>query len=578
MTIEKPEHIELPQFPSVREAGYAEEHVDEYTKGLVTSYNRLLDALYDLRVKNQELEAENDQLKVQVSVLEDEKAALEESNRLLGDLVEQLREQIEPLQEQLSQAQDTINGLNETISFKDSENESLRHNLADYATDVERLNNEATAARDALQSVNNENEHYRNELSHAQDALTQLRAERDDTHNDKNSVDIEKAALEEELEVVKTENVTLRAAVDQLSAQALGLNTSEVVASTVYDDDQAAWESAEETPSEETTEPEYENELEAGRATLNEIRDDEELPASDRASTLVNKAYKIGEEYITNASLESERILSEANGQSAELVADAQNRAATLVAEAEAHYVALIAEAEAAAAELNRESIREAAHVENSVQALREERDFILERLRSFSYGIIERVEDIASLPEYDPELEKYLDTAVVEVTPEEPTAEEVFDNETPAYEEEPVQEETPEANDDVEEEDVATEDEFEDDVEDYRDDANSDETDDEVSDDDEDTVVVEDDYEDERYGETPDSREEGQENPNAPVSNSDWSISMPARPASAPMREVPSFTQILNAPVAEEEEEVEAEESPKKKRSFKDILSGKKE
>lgn len=118
----KPEHIKPQTFRSVREAGYAEEDVDIYVKEITASYNRLMDAHYNVSVELENAlkvveEKETHIVKIEEE-LTDVKTVLSETETILNETKEDLNNkdhmlnvktnELETLQEKLNILQEKL--------------------------------------------------------------------------------------------------------------------------------------------------------------------------------------------------------------------------------------------------------------------------------------------------------------------------------------------------------------------------------------------------------------------------------------------------------------------------------------
>jgi hypothetical protein len=376
MTIIKPNHIEGPTFTSVREAGYAEDEVDEFIKGAINSYNRMIDMKHDSDVKAENLENENSEL-------------VTENSRLANEL-EVARTELTVAQEALAPLQKEIEFANtEIAAARKSRDESFAQTSAvitennTLTMQIEDIRAEKNAIAEAADSLQNRVYELENQLSvereTAEAAIASANAIATDAVN--------------QAELISAEAQRAAAAYETNSAYSapapyVAPEVAPVAAATLQ------------TPDE-------------GKQDLNGVLNDSSAPLSDRAARLLNKAYELGEEYIDSAHVERTEILGDANEQAAALVAEADARANAIVADAEDKSEAIrtlaIAESEAVreAADIESKTIileakLEAEHVANSVVLLREERDETLGRLRDFFVDARERVEEIASLPDYD--------------------------------------------------------------------------------------------------------------------------------------------------------------------------------
>lgn len=324
MTVTKPDYLETRTFPSVREAGYAEEDVDTYLGALTGSYNRLIDAVYEAQVEVEKLEAE--------------KAELVEHN--------------EQLQKLLNEANDKVTS-------------ALRE--VDYV-------------REELEAARREREDQRSKTNELMGLNSQL--------------DREFNELKKNYTLVAEQLNTANSRVAVLEAE---INNAEVIAPVYVEPQVQELQVEAVVPAVVAEEPTRERFVlptpDEAKQYITGVLNDSTLDPSDRASQLLKDSYKLGEEYIETAHEERVNIVKTTLAEAEVIISQAQDKAAHIVETAEAEGTETVAEAN-----------REAEHVANSVSILREERDETLDRMRSFFHQSIERIEEIASLPEYDAE------------------------------------------------------------------------------------------------------------------------------------------------------------------------------
>lgn len=373
MTIIKPDYVEEITFSSVREAGYAEEEVDEFTKAIVGSYNRLIDAKYDSEVQTEELI---------------------ESNLALVDRMSTLQTLVDTVDARVESAEFETTEVRRELVFTENALASARLDRDEQFEQVKAL----TTANGAL-------------------VLDLETAKEDHTRaiNEAGSLIVRINELEAELSAKNEEVRTLATAAE---------NTHETISEDV-------------TTPETHAEPAVENEtvvanddtyfidalvvgenvnlptVDEAKGELTTVLNDSNIAPSDRAAKLLNKAYALGEEYIVSANKERVEILGEARQEAEAAINNADVLAAHTIVEAEtaAAYTlndamnrseALIGEATEEAETILFEAKHEADHVATSVVLLREERDETLGRLRDFFIISRERVEEIADLPDYE--------------------------------------------------------------------------------------------------------------------------------------------------------------------------------
>jgi ElaB/YqjD/DUF883 family membrane-anchored ribosome-binding protein len=111
----KPDHIKPQTFRSVREAGYAEEDVDLYVKEITASYNRLMDAHYNVSV-----ELENT-----LEVVKEKEAHIVKVEGELADTKTVLSE----TETVLEKTREDLNNTQHIVNVKTNEVEALQENV-----------------------------------------------------------------------------------------------------------------------------------------------------------------------------------------------------------------------------------------------------------------------------------------------------------------------------------------------------------------------------------------------------------------------------------------------------------------
>ena len=369
MTVNKTEHITEPSFPSVREAGYAEEHVDEFVKESTASYNRLIDAKYEsdvlveeLGAKCAELSANNEDL---TTKLDETKTLLDETGRLLDESVadaETKGVQIEDLVHVNTELRNNVNELHDEISSLNEANAVLQ-GVADEVVEL----------RNSKADLKEENDTAQERIDDLSSRITELELEATTRGEYEAAIaDYSEDEEDEDLVEVETPNFNSGAELNDYMVDSLVVG-------------------------EESNQPTTDE----AKGIINGIFNDDETPAAERVTTLLNKAYALGEEYIDSAHKERVEILGSARSQADAFILEADSKSATILREAGDVSERIISETTTESARLIAEAVAEAEYVSFSVAVLREERRESLGRLRDFFAISQMRIEEIATLPEY---------------------------------------------------------------------------------------------------------------------------------------------------------------------------------
>lgn len=371
MTNIKPTHIVRPDFNLINGPGIAEEDVLNYLSELVPSYNRLMDAEFTAREIKDRLIEENETLNAEKTALENEK---------------------ETLQNELNIASETNESLVSELQTKSVDYDALATLHDAKENEIVELNSKIASLNERIDSLNSQ------------------------TWNENSTpvvVDTKVSELEETIQKLSTENEELKTNLEQARKEAENNVTPDVTENAV------------------TVSEEHE---ERGFDTYEKVIYDTSLEPTERAHALLTKAYKLGEDYIETSQREGDTIVEKAH-HTAELIkteADtyseetrfgANDYAEKVQNEANLYSEETRANAEDAAENIIGSANHEAEHVKRSVNELREESENIVTRLRDFFYGNIERVEQIVAIEPYDPETFRLREEPVNEVVTPEPVA-----------------------------------------------------------------------------------------------------------------------------------------------------------